>query len=72
MPKAKIKPPKYKVGDMVYSWQNPTVKRPVNRVFPETEPGYEHKYRLTLIDKDGSHRNSKWTNESSLSKRRRK
>ena len=67
----RIAKPKYKVGDMVYSWQNPTVKREINRVNESTERGYPHKYRLTLIDREGNHYNSKWTNEGSLSKRRR-
>ena len=61
--------PKYRVGDLVYSWQNPTVKRIVNRVNVE-DPPYPHKYRLTLIDKDGERHNSKWLNEGSLSKRK--
>ena len=63
--------PKYKVGDMVYSWQNPTVKREVNRINVE-EPPYQHKYRLTLVNRKGERQNSKWTDESSLSKRRKR
>jgi len=65
----KMKKPKYKVGDKVYSWQNPTVKRAINRITPPDDLGII-RYRLTLINKDGDRQNSKWTNESSLSKRR--
>ena len=50
-----MRKPKYKVGDMVYSWQNPTVKREVNRVSESLERGNPHKYRLTLIDRQGNH-----------------
>jgi len=64
-----MKKAKYKVGDMVYSWQNPTVKREINRVTPPDDLGII-RYRLTLIGRDGERHNSKWTNESSLSKRK--
>ena len=66
----RVKSAKFKVGDMVYSWQNPTIKRPVNRVNLSDDPEYPHKYRLTLIDRDGERHNSKWTDEPSLHKRK--
>lgn len=62
------KPPKYKVGDMVYSYQNPTKKREVNRIFIEPEVGYQHRYRLSLVDAEGNRKHSNWISESSLSK----
>ncbi len=61
--------PKYKVGDMVYSYQNPTVKRRVSHIRLE-KPPYSHSYKLALRDKDGYGYSSKWINEGSLSKRR--
>ena len=64
------KKPKYKVGDMVYSWQNPTVKRRVSHRRLSDEAGYPHKYKVALIDKDGYGHSSIWMNECSLSKRR--
>jgi len=67
----KIKPPKYKRGDLVYSYQNPTVKRPVSHVFPSDDPEYSHKYKLALQDKDGYSYSSKYLNEESLSRRKK-
>ena len=61
---------KYKVGDKVYSWQNPAVACSINRISASPDVGYPHKYRLTLIDSHGNHYNSKWLNEGSLSKRK--
>jgi len=67
----KVTRPKYRLGDMVYSWQNPTVKREINRINISDDPNYNHKYRLTLVDRDGERHNSKWMDEPSLSKHRR-
>ena len=58
---------KYKVGDMVYSYQNPTVKRRISHIHIEKSP-YQNKYKLSLRDKDGYSYSSKWINEGSLSK----
>lgn len=69
--KAKVKKPKYKVGDEVYSWQNPTVKRKINRINLSDDGNYQHRYRLTFYDKDGYPTNSKWMGESSLYKRKK-
>lgn len=66
--KAKVKKPKYKIGDLVFSWQNPTVKRKINRINLSDDGNYSHTYRLTFFDKDGYQTNSKWMNESSLYK----
>lgn len=60
------KAPKYKTGDMVYSYQNKTVAGRVNYIRKSTDATYPHAYRLTLPD--GS--SSKWINEDSISKRR--
>lgn len=68
----KVKPPKYKMGDEVYSYQNPTVKRKINRINKALEADDVNRYRLTLYDKDGYPKNSNWINEKSLSKRRKK
>jgi hypothetical protein len=65
--KSPVKKPKFKMGDMVYSWQNPTVKGRVLRVI-ENEPPYENKYVLRLKREDGSTYNSKFISESSISK----
>ncbi len=68
----KTKPPKYKRGDMVYIYQNPTVPYPVSHIFPSDDPEYSHKYRLALRDRDGFGHSSKYMNEESLSRRRRR
>lgn len=62
---------KYKVGDMVYSYQNPTVKRRVSHR-RKGAPGYPNAYKLSLRDRDGYSYSSKWINEGSLSKRRKR
>ncbi len=62
--------PKYQVNDMVYSWQNPSVRRRVSHV-QKGEDGYPNKYKVCLYDKEGYTYSSKWMNESSLSYRRR-
>lgn len=67
----KAKKQKYKVGEMVYNWQSPNKKVEVNRVRLSDDGDYPHLYRLTLIDKDGNHSQSKWTSESSLYKIKR-
>ena len=68
----RIKKPKFKVGDMAYSYQNPTVKRRVSHVFPSKDPEYSHKYKLALYNKDGFSYSSNYINEESLHKRRKK
>ena len=65
---AKAKKQKFKRGDMVYSWQNPTTKRRVSHVNPSKDPMYPHQYKVALVDKDGYSRSSKWMNEDSLRK----
>lgn len=70
--KKKAKKQKYQVGDMVYSWQNPTVKRRVSHIHLSDDPDYDHTYKLSLVDKEGYSYSSKWMNEPSLSKRRKK
>ena len=57
------KPLKYKIGDMVYSYQNPNIKRPIARIYPSENPLYDHRYQLALKD-----RRSKWIDERSLRK----
>ena len=64
----KVKKPKYKVGDMVYSWRNPTEKKRINRILISEDPNYDHKYRLTLTGDDGYNYNSSWINETSIRK----
>ena len=60
---------KYKIGEKVYSYLNPTSPGRINRISYEKKgTPYQNRYRLTL--KSG--RNSKWINETSLSKRRKR
>ena len=62
---------KFKVGDMVYSWQNPTVKRRISHT--RQQPwGFVPKYKVSLRDKDGYSYSSKWIDETSVSKVRRR
>ncbi len=65
----KINRPKFKVGDMVYSWQNPDYKAEVAFVNPrEIDGKTEYHYKVTLKDKDGYTKSSKWMHESGMSK----
>lgn len=68
----RVKAPKYKVGQFVYSYQNPTEKRPINMIRKAKEPGYNHAYRLTLAGADGYGKNSNWIDEPSLSLRKKR
>lgn len=70
--KKPAKKPKFKVGDMVYSWQNPDVKRRVSHVSLSDDPNYAHKYKVALYDKQGYSYSSKWMDEKSLSKTKKK
>ena len=60
--------PKFKVGDMVYSWQNPDVKRRVSfvREADENDPMDSHKYIVSLRDENGYSYSSKWMGEKSM------
>lgn len=58
---AKKKKVKYKVGQLVYSYQNKNKKCPINYIRESEDGQYDHKYRLTLPDG-----NSNWISESSL------
>ena len=69
---AKKKKVKYKIGQFVYSYQNPTEKRPINRIRESQDGDYDHMYRLTLPDRQGYPVNSNWINEKSLSLRKQK
>lgn len=71
MAKQIIKKPKFKTGDMVYSWQNPTYKARVSHINPATEYGYNHQYKVSLRDKEGYSHSSKWMGEPSLHKTRK-
>jgi hypothetical protein len=65
----KARKPKYKIGDMVYSYWGKGKGR-VNYV--HVSPlGYPHKYRLTYQGDDGYPRNSNWIDEESLSMKRK-
>lgn len=65
----KTKKPKYKMGDMVYSYLNKTKKYPVNYISLSYDPDYNHKYKLAFRDKDGYSYSSKYIDEKSLSKK---
>ena len=54
---------KYKIGDMVYSYQNKEQKCPINFIRPSEDERYQHKYRLTLPNG-----NSNWIDEQSIFK----
>ena len=49
----KIKAPKYTYGDMVYGWENPDKPGKIFRIILSDDPEIDHKYKLTLKDKDG-------------------
>jgi hypothetical protein len=68
----KVKAPKYTYGDMLYSYQNPNKPGRVFRIVISDDPEYQHKYKLTLKDKDGYTYSSNFINENSLSKRKKK
>lgn len=55
--------PKFKVGDMVYSYQNKTERRPISYVKESSDSTYDHKYKLSLTNGY-----SNWIDEKSLSK----
>jgi hypothetical protein len=60
---------KYKVGDMVYTYLNPTVKRRISHT-RQNDPGYPNVYKLALFDREGFSYSSHWVNEESISKRK--
>ncbi len=64
----KVKNPKYKLRQKVYSWQNPDVKREISHINKSDNALYSHRYKVSLRDKDGYSHSSKWMGEDSLSK----
>ena len=68
----KAKKPKYKIGQMVYSYQNRNKKARINFIRISEDSQFDHKYRLTLPGEDGYNKNSNWINESSLYLTKRK
>lgn len=58
MPRKKVK---FRVGQLVYSYQNKSKKYPINRIIESEDAKYDHKYRLSLPDG-----HSKWISERSL------
>ena len=66
--------PRFKVGDMVYSWQNPNVKRRVSfvRVADPNDPMDQHQYVVSLRDKDDYSYSSKWMGEKSMRKTKKR
>lgn len=67
---AKKPRPKYKVGDMVYSWANQNKKAKINKVSVD-DLGVV-KYRLTMLGDDGYWHQLKWVNETTVSKTKSK
>jgi len=61
-----VKKPKYKVGDMVYSWANQDKKAKINKV--SVDDLGVIKYRLTQKGKDGYWYQLKWVHEATVSK----
>ena len=68
----KIKAPKYTYGDMVYGWENPDKPGKIFRIILSDDPEIDHKYKLTLKDKDGYTYSSKPVSEKYLTKRKKK
>ena len=66
----KIKAPKFTYGDMVYGWENPDKPGKIFRIILTDDPEIDHKYKLTLKDKDGYTYSSKPVSERYLTKRR--
>ena len=62
---------KYNIGELVYSYQNPTKKFSVS-MFREGKDGFPNKYKLSLRDKDGFSKSSNWIDEKSLYKTKKK
>jgi len=60
------KKPKFKVGDMVFSYENPNNKRPISIVY--TYENDNPKYKISLLDKEGYTFSSKFISEQSISK----
>lgn len=60
--------PKCKVGQKVYSYQNPLIPATIERIRKYEESGFQHAYRLSLPSKDGFTKNSNWIDERTLSK----
>jgi len=59
--------PKYKLGDMVFSYQNPTAPAPIIQINPSSDPGYEATYILRIPTASGEGtKNSYYINEGSL------
>jgi hypothetical protein len=72
MATSKMKKPKFKIGQFVYSYQNPNERRPINYIKESSEQPYAHRYRLTLTDASGYGKNSNWIDEQSLSLKKQK
>lgn len=68
----KLRKPRYKVGEFVYSKLNPTEKRQINEVKQFKTPGVKPKYRLILCDPKGHPKRSGWIEESTLSRRKKR
>ena len=62
---------KYHIGELVYSYQNPTQKFGVS-IIREGKDGFPNKYKLSLRDKDGFSKSSNWIDEKSLYKTKKK
>ena len=67
----KIKAPKFTYGDMVYGWENPDKPGKIFRIILTDDPEIDHKYKLTLKDKDGYTYSSKPVSERYLTKRKK-
>lgn len=63
-----IQPAKYKLGQMVYSYQNPAISAPIIAIHLSDDPQYSHTYILRIPGREGiGTRNSNNINEESLS-----
>lgn len=68
----RILKPRFKVAEFVYSGLNPTEKRQIKEVKSFKTPGLKPKYRLVLSTPAGKPKLSRWIEESSLSRRKKR
>jgi hypothetical protein len=67
-PTAHVTPAKYKLGQMVYSYQNPTTSAPIIDIHLSNDPLYPHNYVLRIPGSEGKGtKNSNYISENSLS-----
>jgi hypothetical protein len=66
----RMKAPKFKYDDKVYSYQNPLSPGYIRFIRKSQDPNYSNMYKLALYDNNGYSYSSNWINEESISKRK--